>query len=66
MTERTPRSDRMRPPTDEQVEMLRLADDLEAGEKTELDTGDMCVVIRALRSAARTSGEEACAKDGGK
>ncbi len=31
------------------AEMLRLADDLEAGEKSDLDTHEMCLVIRALR-----------------
>lgn len=36
---------------DDQVEMLRLADDLEAGEISDLDTQQMCVVIRALRLA---------------
>jgi hypothetical protein len=37
---------------DEKVEMLRLADDLAGGEVRELDTQQMCVIIRALRAAA--------------
>lgn len=36
---------------DETVEMKRLHDDLKGGEKSELDTADLCVVLRALRIA---------------
>jgi len=45
--------------TDTQVEMLRLADDLEAGEIGDLDTGQTQIITRALRVAARAPAQAA-------
>lgn len=43
------------PPPDDCVELLRLADDLEAGELHDLDAQQTDIVVRALRGAARAS-----------
>lgn len=43
---------------DERVEMLRLADDIQAAEISDLDTHQTAIIVRALRATAEREDRE--------